>query len=1316
MKKNCVFTISVLIFLLLSLMGIGSITADDTCIFGVGAGDVPPNIVFLQDNGADMEYAVWHSQYDDLTVFTPELGSYLQWDVVDLAAGPPGEIPIGPTVLVLGSVDESYPFAVGAEAEEFFGGEVTTSAIVIEKIYVGTKLHLVLDTETITPDMKTSFVVGRTVRRYKNKTNIATGIIEEIIRPVFPEPCVPPACLAPAHPNGFFNEKGYGIVGHGGEWYLVKVKDDLTLDPYDHGLKATSGNTWTVDVWIDTDGNGKPDHTDGSNNKVSDPDPWAEPDATDYYTKTITLPALPSSAVEPVTDPAITNKLGAFNIKDNAAHFRYSANYLNWIFGFKPYVTPNTGTSFFSPGTLPTRSRFYYAKLAIMAAGKFAENNANFGVYDFVATNEGASSVQPLKQVVQTPLAADPKNNILDSAFVNNVNNMGTVDYSPLAEGLATIGGYYNSPSSGILEEQWCQDQFVIVVSPGVSSMDRTDASQYVPTALQDYDNDGANEGKLTLTGKDDFTITFDIPTNFNGSSWLDDVAYYLKHNDIVGYITGTQNVSTYTVGYMTKNTGSGRSWQANAFLKNVSNNGNGLTNLYDLTNKDYGKYHYTAENPNDLADAIIAAVQDIISRTSTFTSPVVPITRTVSGDWVYLALFKPLVGNFWEGDVVKYRLNYLANGDVDIVGADGNPVYYDNGALREDAVPYWSTKRWADGDFDPSLGDECLAYTGTPCNYIHNSARNLYTYLGATTDLTDSQNAFSTGNLDDPSTPLVVEGLLNSTTLGNPTTGLDTLIQYIRGADSLNTDLTKINDNREVITGDILHSKPLVVQYKNASTIQTYLFYGANDGMLHAVHDSEGPLTGTYLSVIHLGTESWAFIPPDQLHRLKLLLEGTGHPYFVDASPKVYMRDLNGDGLIEALAGDTAILVFGLRKGGTSYYALNVTDPENPVLSWWISQMTAANAAALGIPAPTYTISELGETWSEPEFAVVKTTDLVDDPATPVFEGDAGTEVVIFGGGYSADNSKGRGVFARNILTGAPVWQYTIVENASMQYSIPSEVRLVTGSLKSEVNASRTFLDKFYVGDTGGQMWRFGKFTDLTFPDANLNMNSPWTGERIFRTGTATQKFFYPPSVVRLYDYHLVYMMTGNREDPCNQTTSDAVYVVKDNHAISTPLTLSDLVNTSGLTCPYSGTIDKGWYLSLGLGEKVLAESSVFGGAFYFTTFTPNDDPCLPGGLARLYAVDYQDGCPLTDWGSGAHTRGADIGGGIPSEPVFIVTEKTVRIIISVSSTEPDPEGGEGGAGFGNPYAVGPPQSPTFPPVLPIKLFHYLWWLEKIN
>ena len=78
------------------------------------------------------------------------------------------------------------------------------------------------------------------------------------------------------------------------------------------------------------------------------------------------------------------------------------------------------------------------------------------------------------------------------------------------------------------------------------------------------------------------------------------------------------------------------------------------------------------------------------------------------------------------------------------------------------------------------------------------------------------------------------------------------------------------------------------------------------------------------------------------------------------------------------------------------------------------------------------------------------------------------------------------------------------------------------------------------------------------------------------------------------------------------------------------------------------NGNIDMGWYIQLGAGEKALAENTVFYKTIYLTTFTPNDDPCLPGGVGQLYALNYKTGAAAIDFdGGGTLDRSIIIGGG---------------------------------------------------------------------
>jgi len=638
-----------------------------------------------------------------------------------------------------------------------------------------------------------------------------------------------------------------------------------------------------------------------------------------------------------------------------------------------------------------------------------------------------------------------------------------------------------------------------------------------------------------------------------------------------------------------------------------------------------------------------------------TFTAPVVPVSRTTSSNRAYLAFFYPVEANFWAGNVVKLEIS----ADGDIVDANGAIATWPNGAIKEDAAPFWATIDWADP---------------TKSNYIHNSSRKLYTYLGAFTDLTDDTNEFKSSN-----------AALTAPILGNPAQHTTAqIIDYIRGADVLDKDADdNTQENRDVITGDVLHSEPLVVQYNypdnSSKTSKTMVYFGSNDGMLHAVLDTEIAPDGTE---VDYGTEAWAFIPPDQLHKLKDIIEGDVRQYYVDSSPKAYFKDVNSNGVIDSGDGDKLVLICGERKGGTSYFALDITDPFAPVFLWRINKYE--DTAVLNLPLaarPDGVIPELGESWSEPRFGLVKTSNGDDDAGTPVF---------FIGGGYSSDNSAGKAVLAINVFTGGVVKSFSNING--MTYSIPSSVTIVDGD-------GNGFVDKVYVGDLGGQMWRFGKFTDpggypLAFPDTDENIMT-WSDQAahiIFLSDPAHgRKFFYPPSVTLEWGYDLVFMGTGDREDPCNISSSDRIYSVKDTHA-STTLTESDLIDVTDLpTTVPDIDVDQGWYIILAPGEKVLSEGVVFLKAYYVTTF-------LPGHGGALYALNYKTG-----EGVDGTLRVIGEGDGLLSKPVVVINKTDQKLLVSASRI--NPAAGESGSAGPGILAI--------EPSAPSANFFYLWWRE---
>jgi len=1003
--------------------------------------------------------------------------------------------------------------------------------------------------------------------------------------------------------TGFCRDKGYAISISGGKYYLVEVPNDLVVA--DHSFQRAADGTSRSPIWT-------------------------------INNRTITLPAVPGTQTD------------SNGVIDKAANFRYSKNYLNWIF-YGSY----TGNG----SDLPAVTRFYYAKKALMQVAKLTANKTKFSINAFTANASGATNVQPLGLVVNFPLADDPANNTLDPNFINNLNNLGTVTYSPLAEGLASIGGFYNNHSSHVTS-YYCEKLFALVVSPGVSSEDQSPAVQSMPTSLRDYDSDasGITEGKIQ---KD--SILYTIPVNQNGSTYLDDVAYYLFTNDIVGYQAGFQNVRTYTVGFMGDQLN-------NLFLINTSNNGNGKKNQYDSTDKYYGKYHFVAENPDELAPAILAAVNDIISQTNSFTAPVVPVTRTTSGNRIYMAFFKPSEANFWEGNLTKFALST----DLQIVDSTGAAATWPNGAIRDTAVPYWQTKDWA---------------TSGKSNYIANASRKICTYLGGSNKaLLNSSNAFVSTHTG-----------LTAAVLGNPTHTTATIINYYRGADVFDEDKdSNLTENRSVITGDILHSEPLVFRYNYPDhTSKSYVFFGANDGMLHAVYDESVTSTGTVTSY---GTESWAFIPPDLLPRLKDVIETANHQFYVDASPKIYFKDVNKNGVVDS--GDQVILVCGERKGGKSYFALDITDPENPLYLWRI------DVASTGPVAPDVVISDLGQSWSEPQFGVVKTS-----PSDT-----AGIPVLFIGGGYSSDNNSGKAILVINVLTGAVVKTFKNLGTlTSMNYSIPSSVTLVDWN-------DNGFIDKVYVGDAGGQLWRIGKFTtstsvSLPFPDSDENINN-WEAQVIFVSdSTHARKFFYPPAVTLEKGYDLLFIGTGDRENACATTSSDRYYCIRDKQ-LTVTYTEADLVDMTGwpsiqlsldnlsADVNANGRLDQGWFIRLATGEKVLSESLVYYKTTYFSTFVPNSDPCVPGGYGYTYALNYKSAVAVLDFnGDGTKDTSVLVGGGIPSKVVPVITDTASKLLISVGSTNAD--------GNSQSFAAG---VLGIDPLSPSMNFSYQWWREILD
>jgi type IV pilus assembly protein PilY1 len=777
----------------------------------------------------------------------------------------------------------------------------------------------------------------------------------------------------------------------------------------------------------------------------------------------------------------------------------------------------------------------------------------------------------------------------------------------------------------------WCRENYIILMTDGLPTAEgdtRWEGDEvygefdYIEDWLEgngvdaDCDGDGNDpNGAAYATG---------------GSDYLDDVAKYLYDTDLrPTTIDGVQNITTYVIGFSLP-TG-----DDDTILEQTAVNGGGE--------------YYIANTVDELSEQLISALVDIIERSQTFTAPVVPVQRTTSGDIMYVSLFTPKShDNFWPGYLVKLKIG----DDGELLGfASGygtgdpeTPVTDEEGTLDEDLVnsakapyPYW--------DAHNTLKNRA-------------TARNIYTYTGTSVDLDNSSNLFVASNSAVTATMLDNPAKQASADAG--TTAREDLINYIHGADAYDDDVdSDYSEKRENILGDILHSQPLVIDYaSDPEAPQRVIFVGTNDGILHAFDDTDG-------------AEKWGFIPPDLLPQLKDIVEGPGHQYFVDGSPKAYTLDGNNDGDLLDVGTDQVIIVLGERRGGTSYSALDVTDPDDPQYLWRIDN---ANSTITGIPNPTTIISEMGQSWSEPATGKVQA-------GTVGSETD--TIVTVIGGGYNEDDphTKGRGLFIINALTGALVKGYTVADSgtypilADMTYCIPSMVLTVDTNYDGYIN-------RVYVGDTGGQLWRFGfqkeNAEDTGREDGNVNNWSP----RLLLGTTTNSPIFYPPDLVLEPGYAYIYFGTGDRENPCTTSATNRLFAVKDRNendddfadrvGAEGKLVEGDLVDLTenliqdGSEAEAAQTLSDletydGWYITMeGTGEKILAAPVVVFGMVLFTTFVPNTDPCSYGGDGYLYIVDYLTGVSELDFNEDGDLTGEDrsveVGHGIPTEPVITI------------------------------------------------------------
>lgn len=880
----------------------------------------------------------------------------------------------------------------------------------------------------------------------------------------------------------------------------------------------------------------------------------------------------------------------------------------------------------------------------------------------------------------------------------------------------STISGdNYISPISST-----CDKNYIVVLSAGIPTLDVVNATRQA--VLPDFTGSCSTTVETVQIAGTGASTRDGLNATDN---CLDELAAWAATEDIATTNAlaheGEQYVYTHTIGLglvtdaptdAPTNTGVSAVDDANALANaaNATANANALAarSLLSSTARNGKGQFFQAKDQSDLVDIFDNITKGLLEVNSTFSSPAVSVNaynRSTHLEDLYFTLFKPAAGNHWEGNLKKYKLKFDADRLPFIADKTGAAaIAPDTGFFKDSARSYWLP--------DADLADGKEVAKGGAAERL-TASRNVYTYTGGYTGIAPSvSNQLSAAaNVISKKTDVTIstdptiltDALLgietetaNSTEIIPGKTYRETLTNWAAGRDALSAfgDVDTYIDARPQM-GDPLHSEPALVQYGQTTTTTAGIttttadlvaYVATNDGYLHAID-------------VDTGEELFSFIPQELLPNLKIAMEDTGGDklYGLDGNVVAWIHDDDGDNEITPGGNDHAYIYVGMRRGGNNIYALNVTNRNDPRLMWVIKGGEGD-------------YEQLGQTWSTINVEKVKNG---SDPET----------VLIFGGGYDTSHDTlsarpvtpdpaelGATVYIASATTGARLWSAGSdgANTSDMKYSIPARVKPL------DISADG-FIDRLYVADTGGQIFRF----DINNTNGN-SLATSITGARIADLSGAdiagARHFYYPPDVA-LIDapggaYHAVVINSGYRAHPLNESIHDRIYMIKDKNTglltandqykydvdnstdpavrVLGALTEGDLKDVTtnmaggeGITgtdeTAKNNELDaignkEGWYINLSdeddsdawIGEKGLGEPLIIEGVAILTTYTPNAAPaaansCTPAlGLGKIFYLDILDATAafpsVADVRSERHTE--LIRPGIPSSPGAMIPE----------------------------------------------------------
>jgi type IV pilus assembly protein PilY1 len=787
--------------------------------------------------------------------------------------------------------------------------------------------------------------------------------------------------------------------------------------------------------------------------------------------------------------------------------------------------------------------------------------------------------------------------------------------------GSALSGQYatsYNAPTAGK-----CGHNYIIYLSNGPNQ----DSNSVDSTATALLSTAGGNTSAIPLSPSGSM------------SNPSDEWARFLN--------TGSLGVVTYTIDVDPVTSGQGPGWSA--LLKSMAG----------VSNGKYKAVSSSTGSGQQIADALAADLSEMQAVNSVFASVSLPVSVNTQGSFlnrVFIGMFRPDANAAprWMGNLKQYKMGMITNALVLEDAASNSAINSLTGFITECARSFWTPSTvdtyWSkfgaeglcispnntnsnspDGNMVEKGGQGYLLRGGAGFSTATSATRTVKTCSPTLSSCTTSGASIS---LDDFSTgnSYITQSLLDPTNA----TSASILINWARGTnnDSANSGDLEYSSGygiRPSIHGDVVHSRPVAINYGSDSSPQIVVFYGGNDGLLRAVNgnrDQESNING-----LAAGGEIWSFIPPEFYGNLKRLYDNNPQIRIPTASisgalPKNYGMD----GPITANTGSSHVWVYApMRRGGRALYGFDATSLSAIKLKWKIG--CTSNFPPSGTVDDsncTTGFSGIGQTWSS---------------ARTITTAGSTSPLLIMGGGYDTcedadpntctSATKGNKVYVLNADTGA------LLQTFSTDRAVIADIAVVP-------DLSTGLAIYAYAVDLGGNIYR------ITFGSSSAGS---WSMTKLASLGCATpsicsanRKFMFSPDVVLQNGIYTLLLGSGDREKPLVYSTSGSVvnsvsnyfFAVQDkpsasnwlsseaaNCAGTSALCLNSLLATTS-TSSAPSTADlagkKGWYMALNAKEQVVTSAITIFGVVYFSTHQPtlpSTTTCTANlGSTRLYTV----------------------------------------------------------------------------------------------